>query len=103
MAFDGKNTHAMEDAIRVLADREKSSGFELYRWIRKNKKVKAAAIFKGGITSSHYGAADGGWQVAGPKGKHNVGGPEGEKKEAVAQMKRRLKAAGHREDGSPEV
>jgi hypothetical protein len=82
MAFDGKNTHKMEDA--KLADREESSGYALFQRIRKNKKVRAAAIFGAGITS------------------HNVGGPEGEnKKEAVAQMKQRLRAAGHRADGSP--
>merc|ERR1711865_651433 len=40
MAFDGENTHAMEDAI--LADREKLSVPELFQLIRKNKKVKAA-------------------------------------------------------------
>merc|ERR1711865_335300 len=50
MAFDGKNTHAMEDAI--LADREKSSGYELFQRIRKNKNMTAAAFFKAGITRS---------------------------------------------------
>ena len=84
MAFDGKNTHAMEDAI--LADREKSSGFELFQRIRKSKRVKAAAVFRGSGYRSVFG------------------GPAGENKEkAVDQMKQRLKAAGHREDGSPAV
>merc|ERR1711865_535886 len=50
MAFDAKNTHAMEDAI--LADREKSSGYELFQRIRKNKNMTAAAFFKAGITRS---------------------------------------------------
>ena len=84
MAFDGKNTHAMEDAI--LADREKSSGFELFQRIRKDKRVKAAAVFRGSGYRSVFGGPAGG----------------NKKKTAVAQMKRVLKAAGHREDGSPE-
>ena len=51
MAFDGKNTHAMEDAI--LADREKSSGYELFQRIRKDNRAKAAAINRAKTAANH--------------------------------------------------